>query len=155
MIATGSVINVPPIAGLRETGFLDSDDILDAEHLPKSMIILGGGAVCAELADYLRQAGVAVTILQRSHHLLSSEDPDVGECLQKVFERNGTQVVTGVGFQRVERTADGKRVWARVEGEDCSFEAEELFAPWGAAPTSTALHSKRRASPSTRAAWHQ
>src|SRR5579863_1087613 len=45
VIATGSVINVPPVPGLRESGFITSDDVLDMETLPKSTIVLGGGFV--------------------------------------------------------------------------------------------------------------
>ena len=131
LIATSSVINVPPIPGLREAGFLDSDGILDAERLPKSVIVLGGGAVCAELSHYLNQCGVKVTILQRSQTLLSSEGPDIGECLRLVCEREGMRVVTGVQFERIERTATRKCVHARVDGVSRTFEAQELFAALG------------------------
>lgn len=131
LIATGSVINVPDIPGLHEAGFLDSDTLMEAERLPQSIIILGGGAVCAEMSHYLRQSGVDVTILQRSQALLSSEDPDIGACLREVFEREGMRVETGVAVERIERTANGKRVIARVNGEPQVFEAEELFAALG------------------------
>ncbi|MDQ6781504.1 MAG: dihydrolipoyl dehydrogenase [Candidatus Eremiobacteraeota bacterium] len=131
LIATGSVINIPAVPGLCEAGFLDSDTLMDVERLPQSVIILGGGAVCAEMSHYLQQSGVEVTILQRSVTLLSSEDPDIGECLRQVFEREGMRVETGVEFERVERTANGKRVLARVGGQWRVFEAEELFAALG------------------------
>ena len=131
LIATGSVINIPPLPGLRETGYLTSDDILDLEELPKSIIILGGGAVCVELALYLKQSGVEVTILQRSPTLLSSEDADIGEVLRAVFEREGITVVTGLQFEHIERSAGGKRVHVLVNGAKLRFEAEELFAALG------------------------
>src|SRR5579872_1765939 len=131
VIATGSVINVPPIPGLHACGFFDSDTIMEAERLPPSIIVLGGGAVCAEMSQYLRQSGVEVTVLQRSSHLLSSEDPDIGECLRAVFEREGIGVVTGVEFKSVERVGDRVRVHTQVDGADRTFEADALFAALG------------------------
>jgi len=131
LIATGSVINIPDIPGLRETGFLCSDDILDAQICPKRIIIMGGGAVAAELCQYLLHAGTQTTVLQRSAHILSSEDSDIGECLRTVFERDGIRVVTGVQFQRVERFGGGKRVHAIVDGKEQSFVADEVLAALG------------------------
>src|SRR6185295_10126012 len=54
LIATGSIIKVPPIPGLAETGYWTSDDTLDADRLPSSVCLLGGGAIALEAATFYR-----------------------------------------------------------------------------------------------------
>jgi pyruvate/2-oxoglutarate dehydrogenase complex dihydrolipoamide dehydrogenase (E3) component len=134
VIATGSVINVPPVPGLNETGFLTSDDVLDLEHLPKSMIVLGGGFVAVELAQYLARLGSHVTMIQRSPTLLSAEDPDVGEAMRMSLERDGIKILTGTTLIAVEKAAAGKRVAFRLAGTDMSEQADEIFVALGRRP---------------------
>ena len=134
LIATGSIVNVPPVAGLVETGYVTSDDVLDMETLPKSVIVLGGGDVAVELAQYLTRMGVATTMLQRSATLLSAEDPDVGEALRMALERDGTRVFTGVALQSLSKTSALKQVTARVGGAAMAFEADEIFLALGRRP---------------------
>lgn len=131
LVATGSIINVPDIPGLRETGYIDSDDVLELAELPRSVLVLGGGASGCELGQYLGRLGVPTTMLQRSKHLMSGDDPDIGECLARSFEDDGIRVRTGVTILRVERAGAGKRVIARVGGSEEAFEAHELFLALG------------------------
>jgi pyruvate/2-oxoglutarate dehydrogenase complex dihydrolipoamide dehydrogenase (E3) component len=134
LVATGSVIDVPPIPGLEEAGYLTSDDVLELERLPRSIVTLGGGPVAVELSQYLARLGVAVTIVQRSATLLSDEDPDVGECLRTAFEDEGMRVATGAREHRVERTASGKRVRVTRAGREEHFDADEIFVALGRRP---------------------
>jgi pyruvate/2-oxoglutarate dehydrogenase complex dihydrolipoamide dehydrogenase (E3) component len=135
LIATGSHINVPPIAGLTESGFLTSDDILELEKLPKSMVVLGAGDVAVELAQYLARVGVHTTMVQRGPTLLSSEDPDVGEAVRVALERDGIAIHTSALVQRVERRAGRKRVIAQTANGELSVEADEIFAALGRRPS--------------------
>jgi len=134
LIATGSVINVPPVPGLRETGFLTSDDVLELKVLPKSVAVLGGGDVAVELAQYLARMGVITTIVQRSTTLLSAEDPDIGEALRSWLEKDGISVVCGTALRRVEVRAGGKRVIAQSGDREIAIEAEEIFVALGRRP---------------------
>jgi pyruvate/2-oxoglutarate dehydrogenase complex dihydrolipoamide dehydrogenase (E3) component len=134
LISTGSIINVPPILGLTSTGFLTSDDILDLERLPKSVVVLGGGFVAVELAQYLARLGSQVTMIQRSSTLLSREDPDVGETLRMSLERDGMRVMTDTTLQAVDTTGSLKRVFFRTAGTDMSVQAEEIFVALGRRP---------------------
>ena len=134
LIATGSVVNAPPIPGLAEVGYLTSDDVLELERLPKSVVVLGAGSVAVELAQYLVRMGVATTIVQRGATLLSSEDPDVGQTLRAALERDGIQIHTGALVQRVERHGDAKRVVARTADGELVVEAEDIFAALGRRP---------------------
>lgn len=134
LVATGSVINVPAVPGLNETGFITSDDVLDLTTLPKSVVVLGGGSVAVELAQYLGRMGTHTTIVQRSATLLSSEDADVGEYLRMALEKDGIKVLTGTTLTFVEKVGQKKRVSFQLAGSDLSVEADEVFVALGRRP---------------------
>jgi pyruvate/2-oxoglutarate dehydrogenase complex dihydrolipoamide dehydrogenase (E3) component len=131
LVATGSVISIPDVPGLAETGFITSDDVLELDALPRSVIVLGGGPTACELAQYLQRLGVAVTMLQRSQSLLSGEDPDVGFAVQRAFADEGMEVRTGVKLLNVGKTGGLKRVDFESDGEKGTAEAEEIFTALG------------------------
>jgi len=66
----------PPLAGLEDAGYLTSDDALSLERLPASLIVLGGGPVAVELAQFFRRFDVEGALIQRSGHLLRGFDED-------------------------------------------------------------------------------
>src|SRR4029077_14475039 len=77
LISTGSVLNKIGLAGLNETGFLDSDAALDSERFPRSVVVLGGGAIALEFAHFYNALGLEVTVLQRSSQVIKEADPDI------------------------------------------------------------------------------
>ena len=89
LIATGSVENKVNIPGLAETGFLDSDAVLDTTGIPSSVIVLGGGAIAVEFAHYYAAVGAQVTIVQRSEQVLKGMDPDVAGLLYRPTKNEG------------------------------------------------------------------
>lgn len=131
LISTGSVINVPEIPGLGEAGYITSDDVLELDALPASVLVLGGGASACELAQYFSRLGVRTTMLQRSAHLMSGDDPDVGECIARCFEGEGIHVHTGTTAVRVERDGRRKRVIARSGRAEKAYEGDEIFLALG------------------------
>ena len=134
LVSTGSVIGVPDIPGLRETGFVTSDDILEMEELPASFTVLGGGATACELAQYLVRMGCAVKMIQRSATVLSREDPDIGEALGAAFVEDGIELFTGATAVRIERAGRKKRVVATRAGHEVAFESDEIFLALGRLP---------------------
>lgn len=139
LIATGSTIAVPEIPGLKRTGFVTSDDVLELESLPKSVVVLGGGPTACELAQYLSRLGVATTMVQRSATLLSDEDEDIGQSLRGALERDGITVITGTALTVVERSAGAKTVRFSHGGEEMSVHAEEIFVALGRNPNIAGL----------------
>lgn len=131
LVATGSVIHIPEIPGLAEAGFVTSDDVLELDSLPRSVIVLGGGPTACELAQYLQRLDVAVTMLQRSLCLLSGEDPDVGSALKRAFDDEGMDVRTGVKLLSVSVSAGRKRVHFERDGAADMVEADEIFVALG------------------------
>src|SRR5215472_5887037 len=127
LIATGSTIAVPDIPGLKKTGFVTSDDVLELESLPKSVVVLGGGPTACELAQYLSRLDVATTMVQRSRTLLSDEDEDIGRSLRGALERDGITVHAGTILTGVERNAQAKTVRFLRDREEMSVRADEIF----------------------------
>lgn len=76
VISTGSVIAEPPLPALKSADCLTSDSALRLEKLPKSLIVLGGGAVAVEFAQFFQRFGTKVNLVQRSPQLLKDFDPD-------------------------------------------------------------------------------
>lgn len=101
LIATGSEIGFPPVPGLAESRCLTSDELLDLERIPESLIVLGAGPVGLEMASYCRAFGSKVTIVQRSSHILKSVDPDVSLALEESMRRDGIEIFTNTGLLHV------------------------------------------------------
>ncbi len=139
LIASGSQIASPPVPGLADAGCLTSDDVLECEKLPASMIVLGAGPVALELAHYLGALGTQVTIIQRSNQVLTGVDPDVADVVASAFRRRGMTVHTGTKLLRVERQDARRRVVYEHEGMEKSAEAEGILNALGRRPNTESL----------------
>lgn len=95
VVATGTLAAVPPIPSLADTPFWTNHDIIEAKELPSSLVILGGGAIGAELAQVMARFGVQVSVVEGLDRLLSRNEPEVGEVVRQVFEAEGIAVHTG------------------------------------------------------------
>ena len=139
LVATGSVIRHPDIPGLREAEPMTSDDALDNPAPPQSLIVLGAGPVALELAHFHTALGSNVTVIQRSRHILSSMDADVGDAVQRGMMRHGTKFVLGCKIVAAGRGARGK--WVRVAHDDReeTIEADEILLALGRDPATAAL----------------
>lgn len=131
LIATGSKETIPALPGLAETGFITSDDALGMEKLPASLILLGGGVEALEFGQFFHRMSVKTTIIQRSAHLLSAEDPDVGECLGDIFIKDGIDLYTGTAIQHITTHEGQKCVAFEQEGQNILVEAEEILVVTG------------------------
>lgn len=136
LISTGSEVFRPDVPGLAETGFLTSDDVLDLEEIPKSIVVLGGGPIALEMAHYLEGVGSEVTVIQRSAHTLKSMDSDLAEVVEKAFRERGIDVFCGT---RLLRTEPGKTVIFEHEGVEKSVRADEILVALGRQPATGSL----------------
>ena len=143
LIATGSRIRPVTLPGLAETGFLDSDAVLESGSIPGSVIVLGGGATAVEFAHYYEGLGTRVTILQRSGQLLRGMDADVALALQEGFARRGVRIVCGTRLLRAERADGLKRVRFEKDGAEQSVEADEIICLLGREPQFDGLRLER------------
>lgn len=139
VIATGSVIAAPPMPSLEEVGYITSDEALFLKKLPKSLIVLGGGAVAVEFAQFFRRLGVSVTLIQRSPHILKEEDEDAAKVIEAVFRREGMTVFTGTNLTCAWREGGLKGVSFECEGQTIRVAAEEIFLGLGRVPNTADL----------------
>jgi pyruvate/2-oxoglutarate dehydrogenase complex dihydrolipoamide dehydrogenase (E3) component len=106
VINTGTDPAIPPIDGLAGTPYWTNRDIVQAEEVPKSLIILGGGAIGAELAQVFARFGTEVTVVEAQTRLLPLEEPESGELLERVFTTEGIKVCVNAPAERVSHRAD-------------------------------------------------
>src|SRR5712691_3016580 len=120
IIATGTSPAIPPIPGLAGTPFWTNHQAIEAEQVPRSLIVLGGGAIGTELAQAFARFGSTVTVVEALGRLLPPEEPESGALLEQVFGREGIGVRTGVaaasiahdGGEFTVTLADGGRLTA-------------------------------------------
>ena len=139
VITTGSLVASPPLSELRDVGYLTSDDALKLTQLPKSLIVLGGGAVAVELAQFFARFGVKVTLIQRSERLLRGFDTDAAMEIEKVFRREGIEVFTNTILTGARRDGPLKTISFQHPGKLVSVSAEEILFALGRVPNTTAL----------------
>jgi len=128
VLATGTEPAIPPIPGLDQVPYWTNRDLVEAEELPRSLLVLGGGAIGAELAQALARFGVTVTVVEALDRLLALETPAAGELIARVFAGEGIEVITGVAVERVER--DGTRIQAHL-ADGRSLAAAQLLVATG------------------------
>ena len=139
VIATGSSVAPSPLPHLNDVGYLDSDGALKLTKLPRSVIVLGGGAVALEFAQFFARFGVKVTLIQRSPHVLHEMDSDAAEVIENVFRREGMTVYTGTKLTEARRLGGQKEVFFQHEGETRRALAEEIFFALGRVPNIAGL----------------
>ena len=139
IIATGSTVALPPLPQLNDVGFITSDDALALKRLPKSLIILGGGAIACEFAQIFARFGVKVTLIQRSEHILKEFDADAGMEIEKVFRREGIKVFTGTKLLNAKRAGKLKNVSFENQGKTVSVSAEKILFALGRVPNTASL----------------
>jgi pyruvate/2-oxoglutarate dehydrogenase complex dihydrolipoamide dehydrogenase (E3) component len=143
VIATGSTVSAPPLPALAQAGFITSDEALTLPAPPRSLIVLGGGAVAVEFAQFFARFGVAVTLIQRSDRLLRDFDADAGTVVENVFRREGMKVFTGTRLTGAGRNAAGKFIEFGHAGQTVRVEAEEILLALGRSPATAGLDLDR------------
>jgi dihydrolipoamide dehydrogenase len=139
VIATGSSVAPSPLPQLNDVGFITSDDAVALKKLPKSLIILGGGAIACEFAQFFARFGVKVTIVQRNKHLLKEFDLDAGMEIEKVFRREGVRIFTNTKLLGARGKGKLKSVSFGQNGKTISVSAEEILFALGRIPNTTSL----------------
>jgi mercuric reductase len=133
VIATGARPAVPPIPGIETIDYLTSTSALDLKTLPKSLLVVGGGFVGAELAQVFARAGVKVTIVCRTR-LLPSAEPEISEALSRYFRLEDIKLNCGVAYEFCKRTDKGIELCVRQGSRQQVLEAEQILIATGRSP---------------------
>jgi len=131
VIATGSSPAVPPVEGLEDVDFWTNRDAVWADGVPDSLVVLGGGPVGVELAQFFHRMGARVTIVESHDRILARLDPEAGAILRERFEEEGIDVRVEAQAEFVETAGSGLRV-RLTSGE--TVEAERLLVATGRRP---------------------
>lgn len=140
VIATGSVCR--QIAGFETDGkqVVNSDQILDIDRVPKSLIVMGSGAVGVEFASVYSRFGAETVIVELLDRILPLEDEEVSRELERSFKKRGIKVHTGVKLERMEKKSSSIMISGKdSKGKDIGFEAEMLLIAVGRMPYTEGL----------------
>jgi pyruvate/2-oxoglutarate dehydrogenase complex dihydrolipoamide dehydrogenase (E3) component len=127
VIATGTDPAIPPVPGLAGTPYWTNREAAETEQVPRSLIVLGGGPVGAELSQVFARFGARVTLVEALPRLLPAAEPEAGDLLTAVFTREGIDVRAGTPAASVSH--DGRQFTVRLDGE--TLTAERLLVATG------------------------
>ncbi len=136
VIATGAKPVILPISGLESVNFWTTDDIIRAENLPESIVILGGGATGCELGQVLARFGTRVTIVELADRLLGLEEPEASEVVERAFADDGIKILKGAKAKEVEPR--GSSIITRLD-DGVELSSERLVLATGRKPDLTSL----------------
>ena len=142
LIATGSELNLLEIPGLEQISFLHSDLALDADVVPASVVILGGGAIALEFASFYSSLGSRVTVIQRSSQFLKEADADVSGGLTEALRHQGVEMICDTKLFRIAAENEEKAVYFLHKGVERRIAAAELFYALGRRPAVGGLDLK-------------
>jgi len=131
VIATGSKPFIPPIKGLKESGYLTNLDIFSMRTLPPRLVVLGGGPIGLEMAQAFNRLGSKVTVIERLPHLLPQEDPEIADALQDTLANEGIDFHTSTSAEEVRLESNNRIVLC---SGNMQFSAEQLLVAVGRAP---------------------
>ena len=125
IVATGARPFVPPIAGLKEAGYLTSDTLWSLREQPGRLVVLGGGPIGCEMAQVFARLGSQVTQVEMAPRLMVREDADISRMIRERFEQEGIRVLTGHKAQQV-RMDGGRKALI------CQSASGEVVVPFDA-----------------------
>ena len=135
LVATGSVPARPPIPGLDLPGVMTSDELLEgADHLYRSIIVIGGGVIGVEFATFYAELGCDVTIIEGLDRLMPTLDRELGQNLGLILKKQNVHIYTNSMVQNVEQSADGLTVNFTTKGVANAVTGEAVLCAIGRRP---------------------
>lgn len=135
VLAMGSSVILPTfiegLKGGREDNLWTSDDAVTAPFIPKSMLVIGGGAVGCEFSYVFNGLGAVVTLVEIMPNLIPMMDEDLGVELGKLMGRQGIKVKTGTAVEKVEKTKDGWKCFMKKGSETEVVEVQVILVGVG------------------------
>ena len=101
---------VPDLPGIDRVPFLDNRTMLELDHVPGHLLVVGGSYIGLEFAQMHRRFGAQVTVVEKARRLIAREDPDISEAIRGILEAEGIAVRTGAECIRLEPHPDGAAV---------------------------------------------
>ena len=133
IIATGSHAKMPPIEGIDTEGVISSTELLDIDHVPQRLCIIGAGVIGMEFASAFRSFGSKVTVVEFLKECLPTLDSDIAKRLRKTMERREIEIHLQSGVKKIEKSDNGLTVSFEKKGKLLSVEADTVLVATGRA----------------------
>ncbi len=140
-VGTGTRSAKPKIDGLDSVPWLDNESIMELDHVPEHLVVLGGGYIGVEFGQMFRRFGSRVTIVQSRPQLLANEDEDVAAEVLKILRQDGVEVYLNAHADKVARTDGFLTVTVTVEGKVQIVEGSHLLLAAGRTPNTDMLQA--------------
>jgi len=141
IIATGSKPSMPPIEGLQGKGVLTSDDALQIEDIPSSILIVGGGVIGVEFATLFSGLGCHVTVVEFLPRILTNIDEEMASYIHEVLSSKGVKIYTASRVTKVDDKGNYLAVTFQEEdGKKIAVETEKVLLAAGRVPNTQALN---------------
>jgi pyruvate/2-oxoglutarate dehydrogenase complex dihydrolipoamide dehydrogenase (E3) component len=127
---------ISPVPGLAAVA-MTNIELLELDRVPERLVVLGGGYVGLEFAQAYRRFGSRVTVVESGPQVLSREDPDVAEAVQRLFADEEIEVVLGANVLRVEGQRGALRVVVRTNAGERAIAATDVLAAMGRLPNTS------------------
>jgi dihydrolipoamide dehydrogenase len=144
VIATGTRVKGIPQIGLElnQTTVISSDEALFLEAAPKTMAVVGAGAVGAEFADIFNAFGTKVTLIEALPRILPMEDAEASDTLSKSYRKRGISVLAGAKITKADVKKDSVTLTVEAGGKTETIEAEKVLMAAGRAVNSESIGLK-------------
>lgn len=140
VLATGSATrHLPQLAKVDGKRVFTSDELLQIAEVPKSMIVVGAGAVGVEFASVMSRFGAQVTIVEALPRLLPIEDEEISAEFEKIYRRRKIRSLTGTSVKSIQVADDKVTVQVEKDGKQETLEAETILLAIGRRPVTEGL----------------
>ncbi|MGE5854997.1 MAG: dihydrolipoyl dehydrogenase [Syntrophaceae bacterium] len=140
LIASGSTPGRIPIEGIDGPDVMDSNQVLAMKALPASVVVIGGGVIGVEFAQFLIAMGTAVTIIEMLPGLVPGVDKEIAAILQKQLTASGVKVVTGAAVKGIARKKTENTVTYAIGDKTETVTAQKVFLTVGRKPDFSLLN---------------
>lgn len=140
LIASGSKPGSIPVKGLDGPDVMDSNQVLAMKTLPKSVVVIGGGVIGVEFAQFLIAMGAQVTIIEMLPGLVPGLDKEISASLQRHLAKTGVKIITGATMKGVSHGKTGNTVTYSIGDKIESVSAEKVFLTVGRKPDFSLLN---------------
>jgi len=144
-LCTGSRPAIPPVAGLKEAGYLTSDTVLSLEKLPERLVVIGGGYIAAEYGHFLAAMGSQVTIVGRNPQFIPEAEPEISAFTRMQLEHH-LRILTNHEVTAVRGEGHSGKVVTAIErgtGMEVEIATDEILVASGRSSNADLLHPER------------
>ena len=133
IIATGSHAKIPPIEGIDLPNVITSTELLDINHIPQRLCIIGAGVIGMEFAGIFSSFGSKVTVIEFLKECLPTLDSDIAKRLRKTLERNEIEFYLQSGVKKIEKSGESLSITFEKKGKETTIETDIVLVATGRA----------------------